>query len=704
PSSPQPRIEEQVSAPPAPADATAPIEEPSIHDESRSEENSVSASETAPVTEAASETASEAPASEVEPASASDAPASETAASDEPEADPLPTFEELGLPTRLISAVRAMGWKMPTRVQVECQPPMTAGKDVLVQSHTGSGKTGAFCIPWLTARFDQRPASETGVQLLVILPTRELAKQVCDELVRLASESPVDVLPVYGGTAMRPQLSALERGVHAVVGTPGRVLDHIRRRSLKLGNVNTVVLDECDEMLSMGFLEDIRAILDACSGPHQTCLFSATIPRDIQRIAKRYMSDPVNVELSGDHVAAAEIDHGYYMVNSAVKTRDLLDILMLENPTRAIIFCNTREETKLVSSVLNREGYDAHPLSSDLTQSQREKVMGRMREHKLRFLVATDVAARGIDISHVTHVINYSFPESAEVYVHRTGRTGRAGRTGTALSLISPRELGNFYTLKLHYSTITFAERKTPPAAQLAAERTEYRLDQISQLLPEMVGPEWVALARSLMADPRGERVISFLLSRAVRSQEKARRQALALEEDPQEHPREHEYEADSEDGDGRRNRRPRRGRERDRGRERGDRSRSRDRSDRRDRDSDRNSRDDRRSRDASPETSKTDEGRKRRRRRSGREDKNVQADAEVKVAAAEDSATEAAEVSAPTEVAQTAPENATSAAGETPTEATFHFPGGLADYLTDTLGEAATYADRPFAGKVEFQ
>ncbi|MGB1277720.1 MAG: DEAD/DEAH box helicase, partial [Nannocystaceae bacterium] len=234
---------------------------------------------------------------------------------------------------------------MPTRVQVECQPPMTAGKDVLVQSHTGSGKTGAFCIPWLTARFDQRPASETGVQLLVILPTRELAKQVCDELVRLASESPVDVLPVYGGTAMRPQLSALERGVHAVVGTPGRVLDHIRRRSLKLGNVNTVVLDECDEMLSMGFLEDIRAILDACSGPHQTCLFSATIPRDIQRIAKRYMSDPVNVELSGDHVAAAEIDHGYYMVNSAVKTRDLLDILMLENPTRAIIFCNTREET-----------------------------------------------------------------------------------------------------------------------------------------------------------------------------------------------------------------------------------------------------------------------------------------------------------------------------------------------------------------------
>nr|WP_276603303.1 DEAD/DEAH box helicase [Nannocystis pusilla] len=410
-----------------------------------------------------------------------------------------------------------MGWTRPTPVQALSFPPLHAGHDVLVQSHTGSGKTGAFCMPWLAGRFDPRPAQQTGVQLLVLLPTRELAKQVCDELRRLAVETPVEVLPIYGGTPMQPQLAALKAGVHAVVGTPGRVLDHIRRRSLDLSKVATVVLDECDEMLSMGFLEDIRAILDACTGKHITALFSATIPSDIQRIAKRYMKSPVEVQLSGDQVAAAEIDHAYYIVSGAIKTRDLLDVIVVEEPARAIVFCNTREETKLVASVLRREGYQAEELSSDLTQAAREKVMGMMREHKLRFLVATDVAARGIDISHVTHVINYSFPEAAEVYIHRTGRTGRAGRTGTAISLIHARELGNFYYLKLQYDTIVFRERFLPPADQLAAQRMEVKLDGISKRFPELVSPEWVLLARNLMADPRGERVIGLLLERAMK-------------------------------------------------------------------------------------------------------------------------------------------------------------------------------------------
>ncbi|MBL9102777.1 MAG: DEAD/DEAH box helicase [Myxococcales bacterium] len=431
---------------------------------------------------------------------------------------PLPaSFDELPLPDALRRAIARLGWTKPSPVQALSYDPLVAGRDVLVQSHTGSGKTGAFCVPWLASRFDPRPARETGVQLLVLLPTRELAKQVCDELRRLALETPVDVLPVYGGTPMNPQLTALRAGVHAVVGTPGRILDHIRRRSLDLSKVTTVVLDECDEMLSMGFLEDIRAILDQITGKHQTALFSATIPSDVDRIARRYMTEPQSVQLSGDQVAAAEIEHAYYLVNSAIKTRDLFDLIMVEDPARAIIFCNTREETKLVASVLRREGFHAEELSSDLNQTQRERVMKAMREHKIRFLVATDVAARGIDISHVTHVINYSFPESAEVYVHRTGRTGRAGRTGTALSLVSPREIGNFYYLKLQYPSITFSERSLPPAEQLAAERMEYKLDGISKRFPELVSPEWVLLARSLMADPRGERVVALLLERGMR-------------------------------------------------------------------------------------------------------------------------------------------------------------------------------------------
>ncbi|WP_052558036.1 DEAD/DEAH box helicase, partial [Enhygromyxa salina] len=466
---------------------------------------------------------------------AADAPATGWPSA-EPEVEVAPepapsTWEELELPARLQSAVEALGWTAPTSVQGRTFATMVAGTDVLVQSQTGSGKTGAFCLPWLASRFEFGPAKDTGVQLIVLLPTRELAKQVCDELVRLAVDSPVDVLPVYGGTAMAPQLDALSAGVHAVVGTPGRILDHIRRRSLDLSRVRTVVLDECDEMLSMGFLEDIRAILSACPQERQTCLFSATVPRDIERIARRNMRDPVRIELSGDEIAAAEIDHAYYPTSGTIKTRDLLDIIILEDPTVAIVFCNTREETRLVANVLQKNGYSAHALSSDLTQAAREQVMGKFRDRKLRFLVATDVAARGIDVSHVSHVINYSFPENAEVYVHRTGRTGRAGRAGQALSIVSPLEFGSFYTLTKSYKSIVFTERKLPPADDLAATRTEVKLDRISHDYSQPVSPEWLLLARRLVDDPRGERVVAYLLHEAIESNRVRTREQVDLDD-----------------------------------------------------------------------------------------------------------------------------------------------------------------------------
>ncbi len=426
---------------------------------------------------------------------------------------PLPTFEELGVSPSLRAAIDKIGWAMPTRVQAAAYAPLSSGKDLMVQSRTGSGKTGAFCLPWLATRYDPAPAKETGVQLLVLLPTRELAKQVCEELVRLADGSGIRPLPVYGGTAMQPQLDALAQGVHAVVGTPGRILDHLRRRSLNLSKVRCVVLDECDEMLSMGFLEDIRAILEACPVERQTCLFSATLPPDIARIAKRYMRNPERIELSNDGISATEIQHRYYSLSGLnLRPRDLLDVIMVEDPASAIIFCNTREDTRVVATTLQRAGYEAEALSSDLTQSAREHVMGLMREQKLRFLVATDIAARGIDISHVSHVFNFALPESSEVYVHRTGRTGRAGRRGVAISLLRPQDIGNFYQLTKLYSSIRFEERTLPPDSELNQARLQHRLDAISQR-SELVSPEWMVLTRALLQDPRADRVLAWLLA-----------------------------------------------------------------------------------------------------------------------------------------------------------------------------------------------
>jgi superfamily II DNA/RNA helicase len=503
----------------------------------------------------------------------------------EPEPEPVPTnWDELELPPTLRTAIDALGWAKPTPVQARTFPTMVAGSDALVQSQTGSGKTGAFCLPWLASRFERGPAKITGVQLIVLLPTRELAKQVCDELVRLATDTPVAVLPVYGGTAMSPQLDALSRGVHAVVGTPGRILDHIRRRSLDLSKVRTVVLDECDEMLSMGFLEDIRSILSACPSERQTCLFSATVPREIERIARRHMRDPIRIALSGDEIAAAEISHAYYSTGNGIKTRDLLDVIILEDPSSAIVFCNTREETRLVANVLQKNGYSAEALSSDLTQASREKVMGKFRDRELRFLVATDVAARGIDVSHVSHVINFSFPEAAEVYVHRTGRTGRAGRAGTALSIVSPLEIGSFYTLTKSYKSIQFTERKLPATNELAATRTEVKLDRISHDYSEPVSPEWLLLARRLIEDPRGERVVAYLLHEAIESERFAKHKPLTESEETSEEVSSEQPIAEyreRERGRGR-GRDDRRGGDRDRGR-----GRDRDR-DRRGRDGDR--------------------------------------------------------------------------------------------------------------------
>ena len=424
------------------------------------------------------------------------------------------TWELLGVKPELTQVLLDMGFAMPMPVQLAVFPRMMAGKDVMVQSRTGSGKTAAFGIPFAQGLID---GEKKEVQALCLAPTRELALQVGAECEKIADKK-LHVIPVYGGAPMGKQIEQLKAGAQVVAGTPGRVLDHLRRGTLNLDGLRVLVLDEADEMLSMGFLEEITEIIKRCPKDRQTVLFSATIPEDIERIGSRYMRDPEKIQLSAGYVGVHEIKHTYYMVSGMGRARDLVRVLEQEKPDSAIIFCNTREDTALVAEFLRKSGMDAEAISSDLTQKDRERVMGRMKDKDLHYLVATDIAARGIDISDLSHVINYTFPESAEVYVHRTGRTGRAGKSGLAISLISPRELGNFYMLKLTYK-IKPEERTLPSVAaapdeaQLKTARESSRLEELTQKLgARQPSDDYRQVAKRLLTSDDAERLVALLV------------------------------------------------------------------------------------------------------------------------------------------------------------------------------------------------
>jgi ATP-dependent RNA helicase DeaD len=418
------------------------------------------------------------------------------------------TFAELQLRPEVLHALTDMGFSEPMEVQAVTLPLVRAGRDIMVQSRTGSGKTAAFGIPFADGVVD---ANQKVVQAIVLLPTRELALQVAAEIARISAHAGLSIVPVYGGAPMGRQIEQLRAGGQIVCGTPGRVLDHLRRGTLQLDKVKCAVLDECDEMLSMGFQEDIEAILEKTSAERQTLLFSATMPEGIQRLARRFLRQPELVTLSADFVGVHEIRHTYYSIPGGQREMELSRVLAFENPERALIFCNTREETGRVAESLCRQGLDAAPISSDLSQSDREKVMTRMRAGKIRFLVATDVAARGIDLENLPCVINYTFPESPEIYIHRTGRTGRAGRKGHAVSLIGPTEVGSFYYLKLLYK-IRPEERSLPSEAELRSKREGESVLRLRALLPGEASSEWTSLARRVMAASDGERLIGCLL------------------------------------------------------------------------------------------------------------------------------------------------------------------------------------------------
>jgi ATP-dependent RNA helicase DeaD len=423
-------------------------------------------------------------------------------------AEPEATWDDIELAPSIRAALDEMEYPFPTEVQAKAIPLALEGKDLVVQSRTGTGKTAAFGVPILQRLIN---TEINDVQALILAPTRELAIQVANEITRIAADS-LRVLSIYGGAAMGPQIDALEKGVHVVAGTPGRVLDHIRRKNLRTAAITTLVLDEGDEMLSMGFQEEIANIIDRLPEERHTMLFSATVPDEIKRLIAKYLNEPERLLLSEDFIGVREIDHVYYLVSGGDRPADLMRVLEFESPEVALIFCNTRDDTAMVAQFLRGQGIPAEGISSDLSQHDRERVMGRMRKGELKYLVATDVAARGIDLSDLSHVINYAFPESADVYVHRTGRTGRAGKHGTAVSLVSPREIGSFYYLKLIHK-IYPEERHLPSSDELATRREAARYERLMELFKEKDASEELrGLTRRIWNTIDGERLLSLAL------------------------------------------------------------------------------------------------------------------------------------------------------------------------------------------------
>ena len=389
-------------------------------------------------------------------------------------------FAELGLSPEIVQALDSLGYEEPTPIQVQAIPLLLGGRDVIGRAATGTGKTAAFALP-LVERLD---TGRGAVQALILAPTRELAVQVAEATHRYGARRGLRVLAVYGGQAIDRQLRELRRGVHVVVGTPGRILDHIRRRSLDLSGVGYVVLDEADEMLDMGFIEDIEAILEETPRERQTALFSATFPPRIAELAERHMRDPERVTVRQEQLETPLVRQVAYVVPRPYKLEALTRILDLEAPQSAILFCRTRNEVDELTEALGVRGYRPEALHGGLNQVQRDRVMKRFRDGTADLLIATDVAARGLDVEHVSHVINYDIPQTPEAYVHRIGRTGRAGREGTAVTLVQPRE--QFLLRGIERVVGRPIERaRVPTVADLRARRLELLRSAICETLEE---------------------------------------------------------------------------------------------------------------------------------------------------------------------------------------------------------------------------
>ena len=427
---------------------------------------------------------------------------------------PAESFADFGLSPGLLQALTDIGYETPSPIQAECIPILLAGHDLIGQAQTGTGKTAAFALPLL----EQIDVRITKPQALILTPTRELAIQVAEALQSYARHLPgFHVLPIYGGQSYTIQLKQLARGAHVIVGTPGRVMDHLERKTLSLDNLKTLVLDEGDEMLRMGFIDDVEWILERTPEKHQTALFSATMPDPIRRVAQKYLVEPREVKIKSATTTIAATRQVYWQVSGMHKLDALTRILEVEEDfDAAIIFVRTKTATVELADKLAARGYAAAALNGDLNQQMRERVIDQLKSGALDIVIATDVAARGIDVARISHVVNYDIPYDTEAYVHRIGRTGRAGRTGNAILFVAPREIRMLRTIeratRQPIAPLTLPSRadvtnkrvagfKERVAEVLNAEGLEFFANIVSQIAEEQdVGAEEIAAALAMMA------------------------------------------------------------------------------------------------------------------------------------------------------------------------------------------------------------
>jgi len=406
------------------------------------------------------------------------------------------TFRDLELSDKVLKALDDMGFEEPSPIQEQAIPSLLQGKDVIGQAQTGTGKTAAFGVP-IVERIDPRLRA---VQALVLTPTRELAIQVAEEITKIGKYARVKTIAIYGGQSIERQIRSLRFGVDVVIGTPGRILDHLGRGTLDLSQVRIVVLDEADEMLDMGFIEDIEKILQSTPTERQTLLFSATMPPEIRQLAMRYMRDPITISVTPQQLTVPQIDQYFYEVRPSFKTEALTRILDIENVERGICFCRTKKGVDELVEALQARGYQAEGIHGDMNQAQRNRVMSRFREGNIELLVATDVAARGLDIPDVTHVFNYDIPQEPESYVHRIGRTGRAGRTGTAITLVTPREFPQLRLIERVIKT-RLQRRPVPSLSDVAEKQREQLRERLIKVVEEnQLGP-YKEMAEELLSE-----------------------------------------------------------------------------------------------------------------------------------------------------------------------------------------------------------
>ena len=425
----------------------------------------------------------------------------------------IPAMTPETTPESISAALARAGWKELSRVQAMAIPYVLDRRDVMIQSRTGSGKTGAFLLP-LLERLD---LEKGGCQALILVPTRELAQQVTRDAETLFGDSGLKSVAVYGGVGYGPQVDAFRAGTQLVIGTPGRILDHLLKGTLNLDRLRVLIFDEADRMLSMGFYPDMRQLRQYLPRKRSGYMFSATFPPYVMRLAGEFLDEPEMLSLSRDKVHVSDITHYVYKVPAMKKDRCLVRLLEMENPQSAIIFCNTKSNVHFVTVVLKRFGFDADELSSDISQKARERVLDRVRKGELRFLVSTDVAARGIDIADLSHVFQYEPPQDEEAYVHRSGRTGRAGATGIAISLVSGMEEIDLAKIASRFS-IPMVERELPDEGEIAGvvgQRTQVLLEaglrSRDKLKIERL-ERFVPLAKDLAGSEEGVRLLAMLL------------------------------------------------------------------------------------------------------------------------------------------------------------------------------------------------